>query len=203
MKAKWIVIGVLIFIPIYIFLFNKNSVWVKQGNHQVGETTTSFNNQTNEPNKIVSDDFEIKVFDGWNKMENSIPGISLMIVNNNESSKDENVNRINFRSYYAVAYILSDKTLDEYYLEYIQEVKDTIGNTSVDNISDGDVNGNSAKFLELQINQQNIDFKTFVAIIKGNNSDFWIISFNTTKDLWKSYDYLIPDLLNSFKIKKK
>jgi hypothetical protein len=105
-------------------------------------------------------------------MENSIPGISLMIVNNNESSKDENVNRINFRSYYAVAYILSDKTLDEYYLEYIQEVKDTIGNTSVDNISDGDVNGNSAKFLELQINQQNINFKTFVAIIKGNNSDF-------------------------------
>jgi hypothetical protein len=105
-------------------------------------------------------------------MEKPMPGISLMIINNNETSEDENVNRINFKSYYAVTYILSDKTIDEYYLEYIQEVKDTIGDVSVDNISDGDVNGNIAKFIELKLNQQNIDFKTFVAIVKGNNSDF-------------------------------
>ncbi len=211
MKTKWIIIISLGLIILSVLLFNKNTknmwvcqdgVWVKQGNPQTEKPTTGCGDQEDNQNIIANDDFEIKVFDGWVKMEKPMPGISLMIINNNETSKDENVNRINFRSYYAVTYILSDKTIDEYYLEYIQEVKDTIGDVTVDNISDGEVNGNIAKFIELKLNQQNIDFKTFIAIVQGNNSDFWIISFNTTENLWKSYDYLIPDLLNSFKIKE-
>lgn len=212
MKIKWYVFVIIIFIIGVIFVFNKtpkkdmwvcqNGVWVKQGNPKTEKPTSICGDKEDNQNIIINDEFEIKVIDGWSKMEKPMPGISLMITNNNETSKDENVNRINFRSYYAVTYILSDKNIDEYYTEYIEEVKKTIGNVNINNISNGSVNDNIAKFIELKLNQQNIDFKTFVAIIKGNNSDYWIISFNTTESLWKNYDYLIPDLLDSFKIKK-
>jgi hypothetical protein len=41
-----------------------------------------------------------------------------------------------------------------------------------------------------------------VALIKGEGNDVWILTFNTTAKLWNTYETLIPEILNSFKLKK-
>jgi len=94
-----------------------------------------------------------------------------MVVNTGETNDDENVKKINFRSYYAIAYVTTEKSLNDYLSEYEAEVKNAVSGTTIENVNDGMVNGYTAKFLELNIKQQNIDFKTFVALIKGDGKD--------------------------------
>ena len=125
-----------------------------------------------------------------------------MVINGNEKPQDENTEKINFRSYFAITYISTDKSLEEYFPEYENTLKNAVKDAQIENITEGNVNGHSAKFLELKTNQQNIDFKAFVALIKGKNNDVWTLSFNTTEKLWPNYTSFISDLLNTFKIKK-
>jgi len=185
----------------------QNGNWVKHGNPTSSQPTSGCGNEIskniNEPNnKFVNDDFEIIVPDKWVKSESQIPGVTLMVVNVGENNNDENIKKINFKSYYAITYTTTEKSLNDYLPEYESEIKSAVSNVIIGNISDGSVNNYPAKFLELNINQQNIDFKTFVALIKGEGNDVWILSFNTTTKQWSNYETLIPEILNSFKIKK-
>jgi hypothetical protein len=41
-----------------------------------------------------------------------------------------------------------------------------------------------------------------VALVKGEENDVWIFAFNTTSKLRGNYETLIPEILNSFKLKK-
>lgn len=185
----------------------ENGNWIKHGNPMsekpasgCGNVTPQINN--NETNKFVNDDFEISIPDKWAKTDSQIPGITLMVVNAGETNDDENVQKINFRSYYAITYTTTEKSLNDYLPEYESEMKNAVQGITIENVNDGVVNGYSAKFLELNIKQQNIDFKTFVALIKGEGNDVWILTFNTTAKLWNTYETLIPEILNSFKLKK-
>ncbi|MFA5229928.1 MAG: hypothetical protein WC422_00395 [Candidatus Paceibacterota bacterium] len=94
-----------------------------------------------------------------------------MVVNAGETNDEENANKINFKSYYAIAFIDSDKSLDDYLPQYESEMKSAVSGITIENVNDGQVNNYPAKFLELKLNQQNIDFKTFIALIKGEGND--------------------------------
>ncbi|MFA5230400.1 MAG: hypothetical protein WC422_03200 [Candidatus Paceibacterota bacterium] len=94
-----------------------------------------------------------------------------MVVNAGETNDDENVQKINFRSYYAITYTTTEKSLNDYLPEYESEMKNAVQGITIENVNVGVVNGYSAKLLELNIKQQNIDFKTFVALIKGEGND--------------------------------
>jgi len=185
----------------------ENGNWIKHGNPNSEQPTSGCGNvitqiNNNATNKFANDDFEISIPDKWTKTDSQIPGITLMVVNTGETNDDENVKKINFRSYYAIAYVTTEKSLNDYLSEYEAEVKNAVSGTTIENVNDGMVNGYTAKFLELNIKQQNIDFKTFVALIKGDGKDVWILTFNTTAKLWSAYETLIPEILNSFKLKK-
>jgi len=94
-----------------------------------------------------------------------------MVINASENNEDANVKKLNFKSYYAITYITTEKSLNDYLPEYESAMKDAVSNVVFGNVSDGLVNNYPAKFLELNINQQNIDFKTFVALVKGEEND--------------------------------
>ena len=54
---------------------------------------------------------------------------------------------------------------------YENQLKSVAGNAIIENMNDGEVNGHQAKFLDMRVEQQNIKFKAFVALIKGDNND--------------------------------
>jgi len=217
-KFYWLFIFlVIIFITIFFFRsFTKediwicqNGAWVKHGNPKVDKPTTGCNNNPdqflevkNNDGKIVTDDFEINLPYGWIKMEKPMPGITLMVVNDNEQPNDENTKKINFRSYYAITYVSWEKDLNDYLPVYENELKSVASGAIIENINDGNVNDQQAKFFDTKISQQNINFKAFVAIVRGNNNDIWIFTFNTTESLWNNYQNFIPEILNTFKVKK-
>lgn len=181
--------------------------WVKHGNPSSEKPTSGCGDSTskiisNEANKFVNDDFEISIPTNWSKMENQIPGVTLMVVNDSEINDEENAKKINFQSYYAITYTTTEKSLNDYLPEYESEMKKAVSGITVANTNDGMVNNYPAKFLELNLSQQNVNFKTFVALIKGEGNDVWILAFNTTAKLWNTYETLIPEILNSFKLKK-
>lgn len=192
----------------------KDGKWIKHGNPRAEKPTLGCNgSKDNEgedarpiikdtDGKIVTDNFEIILPYGWRKIDNPIPGITVMAINDGEQPQDENTKKVNFRSYFAIVYTTSDKTLNDYLPEYENKIKTTIQNAKITNTNDGTVDGHQAKFLELTTNQQNINLRVFIAIVKGDSNDFWVISLNTTEQLWNKYQTFIPDLLNTFKIKK-
>jgi len=94
-----------------------------------------------------------------------------MVINASENNEDANVKKLNFKSYYAITYITTEKSLNDYLPEYESEMKNAVSGVIIENVNDGLVNNYPAKFLELKINQQNIDFRTFVALIKGEGND--------------------------------
>jgi len=104
-------------------------------------------------------------------MEKPMPGITLMVVNDNEQPNDENTKKINFRSYYAITYVSWEKDLNDYLPVYENELKSVASDAIIENINDGNVNDQQAKFFDTKISQQNINFKAFVAIVRGNNND--------------------------------
>lgn len=217
-NTKWYILLALLLVIGIVFtmrIFSKedtwicqNGNWVKHGSPREAKPSTPCGNpNTNSTiksndGKIITDDYEINLPYGWYKMDNPMPGVSLMVINGNEKPQEENTQKINFRSYFAITYTTSEKNLEEYFPEYESTLKNAVKNAQIENVSDGNVNGYSAKFLELKTYQQNINFKAFVAIIKGEGNDIWVISFNTTDKLWSSYTSFIPELLNTFKIKK-
>jgi len=56
-------------------------------------------------------------------------------------------------------------------LVYEKQIKDAIKNIEIVNTQKGEVNGYEARFLDLKLNQMDINFKVFVSIIKGKNGD--------------------------------
>jgi len=189
----------------------KDGVWVKHGNPSSEKPLNGCGNSSDnagkdarpiiktEDGKIVTDNFEITLPYGWYKLDNPMPGVTLMVVNGGEQPQEEATKKINFRSYFAITYASSDQTLDKFFPEY--EVKSIIKDAVIENIQDTVINGYPVKAFEIRTNQQGVNMRVFVALVKGNDNDIWTVTLNTTEQLWPTYQTFIPELLNTFKIK--
>lgn len=160
-------------------------------------------NITQEEGKIVTDDFEMNIPEGWESVPDLSMGTSAMAVNKNEKNNDS-AEAINFKSYMAV----SHENLDGKNLEaYMQDIKNALNQLITEKISFGNendviVNDRNAKALDLEMTQQGVDFKVLIVAIEGDNDDVWAISFNTAKDNWSLYEEEFASAVKSFNIKK-
>lgn len=151
--------------------------------------------------RLEKEGFSINVPAGWS--ETGAPtGISAMVVNTSEEITDPAAQKINFRSYFSVIYdVLGGKTMEE----YIQSVKDSLSESIPDIIishgESGTVDNQYAYFMEAEFNQKNIDFKILLTIVKSEEQDVWIVSFNTVLSNWNNYKSLFYQIAKSFKIK--
>lgn len=181
----------------------ENGSWVKHGNpaEEKPNTPCKINGVEKNGGVVGSDKFEINLPYGWYKLDKPITGVDMMITNGEEKPNEEATKKINFRTYYAITHVSWDKTIDEYVLVYEKQIKDAIKNIEIVNTQKGEVNGYEARFLDLKLNQMDINFKVFVSIIKGKNGDVWIFSFNTTDQYWNKYEGFVSDLLKTFKLK--
>jgi hypothetical protein len=151
---------------------------------------------------IVKDDFSILLPEGWIETA-GFQGISAMAINAEEEITDPEVEKINFRTYYSVTYdTLQGRTM-EGYAEYIKEsLRQLLVDVNFTSEGTSELNGQDVYIIETELFQQGVDFKVLMFLIKGEEDDIWLVSFNTTKSNWDQYQDLFRKIAASFKTKQ-
>lgn len=186
-KKTLIIIGILFIVLAgsvlaYIFIFKETPV------------------RENVQSEIEKDGFVIELPEGWVEVE-AVTGSSATAMNNKEQINNANAQKIGFRSYYSVIHDVSN---GEKVNDYLQKIKDSLtqgfpGITLLNKESKA-FDGSPIYYIEADLIQQEIDFKTLLAVhIKDN--DIWIISFNTLKENWEAYQNSFYQVAENFKIK--
>lgn len=161
---------------------------------------------TGEPAKTAAvlekADFSINIPEGWREAT-SVPGTSAIVVNIGEEITDPAAQKINFRSYFSVAYGTLDGKSKE---DFIQEIKDGLrqldSNTVITSENLGSIGGQDAHFIEAELSQQEVDFKVLIVLVQGKSgNDAWIMPFNTTKNNWDGNKKLFYQTAESFRVK--
>ncbi len=176
-------------------------------NQSQSETEVTKNNSLIAPqlsNKLVTDDFEINIPEGWIKSE-PVAGTVAMAVNTKESINDPAAQKINFKSYIAVSRDTLDafqvKTLADYLQLTKEELLKAFPEAVFSNEKDVVINDQSARAMEIDLSQQDLAIKVLFLLIKGDGDDVWVVSFNTAKSAWDGYKEIFQNVANSFKLK--
>lgn len=182
----------------------------KAPNNSIENTTppsrVGINNQADSEqlqNKLVTDDFDINLPEGWQKTAPAI-GASAMAIKADEQLNDPAAQKINFRSYFAVSYdTLQEKNLSEYLQIVKNQLQQTIPSAVFAQEHDTTINSKPARAFEASFTQQGVNFKILMVAIKGVGDDVWVISFNTLQNTWAEYQKAFSDIANSFNLKLK
>jgi len=188
------------------YFIQKNKMPANSLENTTPPSQTGTNNQVNSEqsqNKLVTDDFEISLPEGWRKTTPAM-GASAMAVKADEQLTDPAAQKINFRSYFAVSYdTLQGKSLSEYLQSVKIQLQQTISSTVFAQEHDTTINGKPARAFEASFTQQGVNFKILMVAVKGVNDDVWVISFNTLQSTWVEYQKVFSDIANSFSLKLK
>jgi len=148
---------------------------------------------------ITREGFSITLPKGWKEVQPPA-GVSLMAANSGEEIKDENLKKINFKSYYTVIYDnLQGRTLKEY-VDYIKEMT-TQYTPGLKFVSEEEtaINDKEGYRLEAEVTQQGADFKVVILLVPGQNEDIWSLSMSTGVDDWEKKEEFFSDLAKTFK----
>lgn len=176
-------------------------------NPECKEGTASYSGGQSGPSQISApgvfegQDFKITIPEGWTRAS-QIQGTLVTIAKINESFSDEpDAQAINFKSYIVV---VSDKTngksISQTGEEFKNEVLNSIPDSKVVNSSDETVNNMPAKFYEMAVPQQGVNFEVLMAIVAKGDKVF-VISFNTTDGKWPIYKDIFYRMARSFEFK--
>jgi len=188
------------------YFIQKNKAPIDSVENTAPSSQTGTNNQVNSEqsqNKLVTDDFEISLPEGWQKTTPAI-GASAMAVKADEQLNDPAAQKINFKSYFAVSYdTLQGKSLSEYLQVVKGQLQQTVPGVVFAQEHDTTINGKAARAFEANLTQQGVNFKILMVAIKGIGDDVWVISFNTLQSTWTEYQETFSDIANSFNLKSK
>jgi len=194
------ILTILLLVIVYFVFWNKNNFYMANTTETQDK---SVQDKDVSQNKLVTDDFEITLTDGWIKTQASA-GTLAMAVATDENTLDSGAKKINFRSYLAVS---RDTFSGDSLIEYMQTVKDallaTAPNAVFYNENELQIKNRKAYAMEVEINQQEVNFKVLIVAVKGDGDDVWVMSFNTTKLDWEKYSQNFSDMANSFFVKIK
>jgi len=201
-----IIVVIVVAAGISFYFIQKNKAPVNSVENTTPPIQSEINNQTNSEqsqNKLVTDDFEINLPEGWRETAPAM-GASAMAVNADEQLTDPAAQKINFRSYFAVSYdTLQGKSLSEYMQgikNYLQQI--TFGAVFAQE-HDTIINNQPARAFEASFTQQGVNFKILMVAVKGAGDDVWVMSFNTLQDTWTEYQKTFSDIAGSFRLKLK
>lgn len=160
------------------------------------------NNDQQSQSKIVTDDFDVVLPAGWEKIQ-PMMGTLAMANKADEKLNDPPAEKINFKTYFAISYDTSEvENLSEYMEMAKQQVLQNIPNAIFLNERDMTINERPAHVVESELSQQGVDFKVLMVIIAGEGDDIWGISFNTVESKWEEYEGEFFDIVESFNLKK-
>ena len=159
--------------------------------------------QTDKETLLVKDGFTVILPPGWQETPN-FPEVLLMAVDAGEEIVNEKAREIGFRTNFSI----KGDDLKKYDKEYsIEEYASSIKTALIQAISgieftyedQGIINNNNAFFIECQSTQEEIDFKTLLVFIEGNDDIIWALSFNALQNSWSAYQDSFYQIAESFK----
>jgi hypothetical protein len=156
----------------------------------------------NESRVVIKDAFSLEAPANWLEGA-SIPGVSLMMVNNSEEISSPAAKKINFRSYFSVSYDqLKEKTLAEY-TRWLKEEDLTrlISGISFRDEETITLDGRTAAVFKADFKQQGVDFTLLMFIIASGEQDVWLVSLNTLAESFAGYEDLFYEIAGSFRVK--
>ena len=90
------------------------------------------------------------------------------------------------------------------YKEYAKEsLQAVLGSVRYSNEKKFSINNKEAYAIEMDLNQEGVDFKVLMFFVRGNNNDVWTLSFNTVASAWDSYKDSFYQSVESFIVKIK
>lgn len=156
-----------------------------------------------EPKDITleKDSFSVLIPAGWHEGPN-IQGVSAVVINLTEKVTDPALQKINFRTNYAVSYDTLNGKTEKEYLDYIREsVTKLIPNAKLGAEKAEKINGNNAYIIEGDVTNQGANLKVMVVLIKGKNEDIWTLAFNTSAANYAVNKELFTRIAKSFTLK--
>lgn len=156
-----------------------------------------------EPKDITleKDGFSVLVPAGWHEGPN-FQGVSAVVINLTENITDQTLQKINFRTNYAVSYDTLSGRTEEEYVNYIREsITKLLPSAKLGTEKTDKINGNNAYIIEGDINNQGANLKVMVILIKGKNEDIWTLAFNTSAANYEVYKELFARIAKSFTLK--
>lgn len=143
--------------------------------------------------------FSIMLPNGWRETQAPL-GAALLAYNAQEQITDPALKKINFRSYYSVSYDqMKSQTLKDYAATVKNSLSQLMPGVKFNTESSWTFGSNKGYKLDMDISDKGADFKVLMVLISGNQTDVWVISFNTTKDNWAGYQTLFDQIAASFK----
>ena len=201
-----IIVVVAVATGISFYFIQKNKAPVNSVENTTPPSQSEINNQTNSEqsrSKLVTDDFEISLPEGWRKTAPAM-GASAMAVKADEQLTDPAAQKINFRSYFAVSYdTLQGKSLSEYVQSVKSQLQQIISGVVFVQEHDTTINDKPAQAFEASFTQQGVNFKILMVAVKGAGDDVWVMSFNTLQSTWTEYQKTFSDVAGSFRLKLK
>ncbi|MFH0951745.1 MAG: PsbP-related protein [Patescibacteria group bacterium] len=205
MKKPLIIIIVTIVIigagvGIYFVTQGSKTENVNQSTNSVTNSISNTNNAAMQDNTYIGDDFSILKPADWTQSQ--ISGTLVSFHNTSEVHPEGSAaKKINFQSYLAVSFdMANERSLAEINDLTIDQIKASIPSAEVTASSDETVDGQPAKFNILTLNQQEVDYTVFIAVISKGDK-YYAISGNTTTDKWTDYKDMFYETARSFVFK--
>lgn len=185
---------ILILIGVGFYFMHKNNLSANQNQETNNQVKT---------NILKKDAFSIKIPEGWIETKGA-PGIEAMISNLQEKNQDPLVDKMKFKSYFAVAHQANPgKTLDEYVEKVKSQLSGIKNGFQIVSEKPAKTNGYDSYIIEGELKQQEAKFKAFIVIIKGLGDDVWLVTFNTALQGWERYRDTFEQTIQSFTLHKK
>ncbi len=154
---------------------------------------------------LAKDDFTITLPAGWQEVSD-FPDVLAMAADAQEQITDVKLKNLGFRTNLSVK---SDDLSKYSQIQGIQDYIESIKTSLVQLVigikftveKEDTVDTRRAIFIECESRQQDIDFKTLLVFIEGDNQAVWAISFNTLQDSWATYRDSFYQTAGSFKLK--
>jgi len=154
-------------------------------------------------NMLVKEGFSIVLPKGWVESEDMAEGITALAFDPNEQITEEAAKKISFASYLSIGQDSSqEKNMNDYVAYTKQELQTALGSVEFTNEKSLTINSKDAYALEMEISQENINFKVLMVLITGDYDDIWVVSFNTLESMWNGYKDAFYNSAESFVVKK-
>ena len=151
--------------------------------------------------EIDTNYFKLVLPPGWETQEPAPENFALTAYSK-ESSKDPLARKINYKtSLYIAREELNDKTMSEYIKLLKEGVQQKKENVLFNSENETSFNGQKAYLIDVELKENNIEFKSIFGVIEGKNQEVWVMSFNTPKLDWITTAPQFYSILNSFEIK--
>jgi len=154
-------------------------------------------------NAMDTDYFTVNLPQGWEKTSEG-DDLPLIISDTLEEITDEKAKETGFRTNFSInSTSLGETSLDDYVELVKASLVQTIAIMEITKEEQAVINGAKASIVEVKSAQDNLNFRTILAIFAGKENTVWAFSFNTLEDSWPDNESIFRQIIESIKMKPR